>query len=112
MSTIRYQDINWQHLDSYTILLRREIDEKRNFPFKLKTLREFKIDGKYHREDGPAIEREDGTKEWWLNGKLHRADGPAVEYPNGDKEWYLNNNLHREDGPAIECSDGYKFYQN
>ncbi len=22
-----------------------------------------------HREDGPAIERIDGTNEWWLNGK-------------------------------------------
>jgi hypothetical protein len=25
--------------------------------------------GKYHREDGPAIEYGDGKKEWWINGK-------------------------------------------
>ena len=31
-----------------------------------------------------------GTKEWWLNGKLHREDGPAIEYANGNKEWCLN----------------------
>ena len=27
------------------------------------------LNNKRHREDGPAIERVDGTKEWWLNGK-------------------------------------------
>ena len=32
-----------------------------------------------------------GDKVWWLNGKLHREDGPAVEYSNGDKEWWLND---------------------
>ena len=32
---------------------------------------------------------EDKT-EWYLNGNLHREDGPAVEYTNGSKEWYLN----------------------
>jgi len=32
-----------------------------------------------------------GTKAWYLNGKLHREDGPAVEYANGDKDWYLND---------------------
>jgi len=31
-----------------------------------------------------------GDKEWYLNGKRHREDGPAVEYANGDKSWYLN----------------------
>ena len=52
----------------------------------------------------------DGTKEWLLNGKLHREDGPAVEYPSGSKEWWLNGNRHREDGPAAEYSDGNKFW--
>ena len=31
-----------------------------------------------------------GDKEWYLNGKLHREDGPAVEYSYGTKYWYLN----------------------
>jgi len=31
---------------------------------------------------------------------LHREDGPAVEWYNGSKEWYKNAKLHREDGPA------------
>jgi hypothetical protein len=50
------------------------------------------LNGKLHREDGPAVEHPNGTKEWWLNDKLHREDGPAVERANGDKVWYLNHN--------------------
>ena len=53
---------------------------------------------------------EDGDKSWFLNGKRHREDGPAVEYANGDKHWYLNDNLHREDGPAIENVNGTKHW--
>ena len=54
-----------------------------------------------------------GSKEWYLNGKLHREDGPAVEWSDGDKEWWLNGKRHREDGPAIEWSNGYKeWYLN
>jgi len=33
----------------------------------------------------------DGTKRWFLNGKLHREDGPAIEWPDGKKYWYLND---------------------
>ncbi len=50
----------------------------------------------------------DGSKYWCLNGKLHREDGPAVEAAHGDKYWYLNGKYHREDGPAIEWADGTK----
>jgi antitoxin component YwqK of YwqJK toxin-antitoxin module len=45
---------------------------------------------------------DNGIKAWYLNGKLHREDGPAREYVDGTKEWYLNGELHREDGPAID----------
>jgi hypothetical protein len=31
-----------------------------------------------------------GNKRWWLNGKVHREDGPAIEWKDGDKEWWLN----------------------
>jgi hypothetical protein len=27
---------------------------------------------------------------WFLNGKCHREDGPAIEHPNGTKSWYIN----------------------
>ena len=49
-----------------------------------------------------------GDKKWKLNGKLHRDDGPAVEYSNGTKTWYIHGVLHREDGPAREFRTGRK----
>ena len=42
-------------------------------------------EGKY-----TIIEYSNGAKFWFLNGKRHREDGPAIEYSDGDKYWYLN----------------------
>ena len=58
------------------------------------------VNNKLHREDGPAIEYDDGDKEWYKNGLLHREDGPAIENANGYKAWHKNGKYHREDGPA------------
>ena len=66
------------------------------------------LNGKLHREDGPAIEWANGDKHWYLNGELHRERGPAVEGVNGYKRWYFNGKLHRERGPAVEEVNGYK----
>ena len=68
------------------------------------------LNNKLHREDGPAIEGADGNKYWYLNGKRHREDGPAVEYVEGYKSWWLNGNLHREDGPAVEYANGNTYW--
>ena len=57
-------------------------------------------------KDGLTIDN-DGTKHWYINGKRHREDGPAIEYSSGTKFWYINDKLHRTDGPAIEDSNGY-----
>lgn len=51
---------------------------------------EYYIDGLLHRDCGPAIEFNDGTKEWYKWGKLHREDGPAYEGVNGYKAYWLN----------------------
>ena len=51
---------------------------------------------------------ENGTKEWYLNGKLHREDGPAIKDHYDNKYWYLNGKIHREDGPAAENKNGHK----
>ena len=51
-----------------------------------------------------------GNKFWYLNGKCHRENGPAVEQTNGTKWWYLHNKLHRIDGPAVEFASGSKEY--
>ena len=50
------------------------------------------------------------TKWFNLDGKLHREDGPAVECSNGDKYYFINDLRHREDGPAVELANGDKFY--
>jgi hypothetical protein len=57
-----------------------------------------------------VIVDDDGTKRWYLNGKFHREDGPAVEWTSGTKEWFLNGKFHRVDGPAIEYADGSKYW--
>ena len=68
------------------------------------------INGKLHRENGPAVKWNDGTKLWYINDKFHREDGPAVEYNNGNKEWYKNGKLYRVNGPAVEYSNGNKSW--
>ena len=72
--------------------------------------KEWYLNGKFHREDGPACEWDNGSKFWYLNGKFHREDGPAVELASGTKYWYLNGKLHREDGPACEWGNGDKSW--
>jgi hypothetical protein len=73
-------------------------------------IRRWYLNGKLHREDGPAVEYPNGTKKWYLYGKYHREDGPAVEFANGHKGWYFNGKLNREDGPAVVHNNGSKFW--
>lgn len=64
-----------------------------------------------HRIGGPAFITADGDKEWYLNGKRHREDGPAIEWEKKCYvEWWFNGELHREDGPAVETKNGNKLY--
>lgn len=42
-----------------------------------------------HRENGPAVENNNGYQEWRRNGSLHREDGPAILRPDGSREWWL-----------------------
>ena len=37
-----------------------------------------------------------GTKAWSLNGKRHREDGPACEWADGSKYWCLNGTYYLE----------------
>jgi hypothetical protein len=55
------------------------------------------INGKFHREDGPAVEYDDGSKAWVINGKLHREDGPAIEDADGSKTWVINDIAYSEE---------------
>jgi hypothetical protein len=90
--------------------------------------------GQLHREDGPAVEHDNGTKEWFKNGLRHRdGDLPAIEHYDGtkvwfqngqihrdgdshafeshyEKKWYKKDFLHRENGPAVEDNEGNQEY--
>ena len=70
------------------------------------------LNGKRHREDGPAVQRwhnvnghnnQKWYEIWYLNDKRHREDGPAVQYWNKEgikvkEKWYLNDkNYTRRD---------------
>ena len=97
------------------------------------------LDGKLHREDGPAVERKNGDKIWWWHGKLHRDNGPAIEKEDGSQEWWIHGvpqafkvvhqegneekqkthiewedaerKLHRDDGPAIEYPEAFNSHK-
>ena len=66
-----------------------EIDKFRN--------KRWFLNGKIHREDGPAVVWADGSKFWFIDDKRHRDDGPAIEWPDGTKEWFLNNKEYTKD---------------
>ena len=42
----------------------------------------------------------DGTQRWCLNGRVHREGGPAEIEPSGAQIWQRHGKWHREDGPA------------
>jgi hypothetical protein len=64
---------------------------------------------RYFVRNGLIVD-DQGTKAWYLNGKLHREDGPAIEDADGNKVWCLHGQLHREDGPAIENINGTNLW--
>jgi len=60
-----------------------------------------------HREDGPAVEYNNGYKAWYLYGERHREGNlPAIEFANGDKSYFIHGEYHREDGPAFHTATG------
>jgi hypothetical protein len=51
---------------------------------------------------GELYEYDNGSKCWYLNGRCHREDGPAVEFKNDIKLWYIN-------GKQIPCTTQLQF---
>lgn len=64
---------------------------------------EYYLDGKKHREDGPAVEWENGDCAYMIHGRYHRKDGPAFYYPNSKfvpgciKYFYAGEEVSPED---------------
>lgn len=79
------------------------------------------LNGKIHREDGPAYTSwiEGGQilykRIWMQNDEYHREDGPAGIYYNDDgnidsEVWYINGECHKLDGPAWIGYENGKIY--
>jgi len=73
--------------------------------------KEWYLNGKYHRVDGPAIIGADGSKFWHLNGESHRVDGPAVELADGSKEWWVDGIEYTSKKEYAKAIADYKFEQ-
>lgn len=74
-------------------------------------VREWRVDGVLHRENGPAILLDDGAALFYRHGLLHRDGGqPAVSRPDGRTEWWEDGLRHREDGPALIEPDGTETF--
>lgn len=50
----------------------------------------------YHNEDGPAVIRNSGTKEWYIDYFRHRIGGPAIEFFDGSKGFYIHGREYSE----------------
>jgi hypothetical protein len=89
----------WYILKGYTVT--SEVDNKCVV---------WKMDGKRHRTDGPAVIHANGYQAWYLDGKRHRTDDPAFIRADGYQAWYLDDKPHRADGPAVIDSDGSQWW--
>lgn len=43
-----------------------------------------------HRDDGPAITWDDGSRFWYYDGVNHNENGPSVIYANGQMHWHYH----------------------
>ena len=69
------------------------------------------IEFKRYIKNNPSQEKKitiltSGDKLWFLNGKLHREDGPAIEWSDGLKQWYLKGELYSEEFLFLKALEG------
>lgn len=59
--------------------------------------------GKLHREGGPAKITKDGLEVWFKEGGVHRDpdDGPAILRPDGTREWWVDNQRIKLEDPNL-----------
>lgn len=50
----------------------------------------YRLNGQPHCADAPAVSLISGYEAWYINGKLHREDGPAIIWPDGRRECWLD----------------------
>jgi hypothetical protein len=103
-------------------IVKREIDERGRVT---ESLQEYRVKGRLHREDGPAMSVHPNSaltslEEYHVNGRLHREDGPAkILFDHSHhkdvkthEEYRINGRLHRDPkiGPAVMVRDAYHLF--
>ena len=81
MSVIKIQS-EYNDLDKY------KFDIKHSTEIVFYTKKDTEI---VHNPYGAAVINKYGYKEYWINNKLHRLDGPARIWPNGVEAYYIND---------------------
>lgn len=93
---------------------------------------EYRLNGKLHNAEGPAVINPDGSFEHWINGKRHNLKKPSYFHPEKKDAWFLNgltkhnngshnsdygyevwrcnDNIHRLNKPAIKKPNGTKIW--
>lgn len=65
----------------------------------------------FHRLDGPARIKPNGSEIYYVDNEIHRyGDNPAVVNSNGYRAYYEFDQRHRINGPAVILGDGTKEY--
>jgi len=73
----------------YTEYRKLSLEERKEKPYCIEYnafVRNWRVNGKYHREDGPAVEYSDGNNEWHLNGKEYSFENWLKLTPISDEE--------------------------
>lgn len=66
---------------------------------------------RFHREGGPAVERNDGEEEWYIHGELHREDGPALKWIRDNGIGYYYNHFLKNDGIQTPLQHFHKVFK-
>lgn len=51
-----------------------------------------------------------GCKEWRLNGRLYRLDGPALEYADGGNYWFIHDRSIRHTSLELSIGQSIPWY--
>ena len=83
MITIKIKS-EYQDLDKYEYI-------NKDIHYFKKDIHYFKKDTRVrHNPYGPAVINKYGYKEYWIENKVHRLDGPAIIYYNSEEKYFIN----------------------
>ena len=84
---------------------------------KIKPVSHYDEHGRFHKYEKIPCKNEpfagkNYTEQWTLDGKLHREDGPARIWFNGWEEWCQNGEWYREGGLPTVTNQFDELYRN